>query len=162
MKSWYLLFCKKQEQLRAKTHLENQGVNCYYPELVVEKIVRGKVKKVREPLFPNYVFINFDVETGPSFTTIRSTRGVVDFVRCGLSPQVVSEELITSLKSIDDLRLSIDQTPTAGDVVRVVSGQYSGVEAIYEEPDGERRSFLLINLLNNQVKISVENCHLDL
>ncbi|GAB2649741.1 transcription/translation regulatory transformer protein RfaH [Vibrio panuliri] len=161
MKSWYLLFCKKQEQLRAKTHLENQGVDCFYPELEVEKNVRGKVKKVREPLFPSYIFINFDADVGPSFTTIRSTRGVVDFVRCGLSPQVVSEDLIVGLKAIDDSQRCVSEIPVSGDIVRVVSGQYLGVQAIYEEPDGERRSFLLINLLNNQVKISVENCHLD-
>lgn len=161
MNSWYLLFCKKQEQLRAKSHLENQGIECFFPELEVEKVVRGKNKLAREPLFPCYVFIRFDPETGPSFTTIRSTRGVVDFVRCGIVPQTVSEELIASLKLIDQDNLTLKQTPLEGEKLTVASGQYSGVEAIYQEPDGERRSFLLINILNNQVKISVANADIE-
>ncbi|MCG6322281.1 transcription/translation regulatory transformer protein RfaH, partial [Vibrio alginolyticus] len=29
MKKWYLLYCKRGEQIRAKQHLENQGVECF-------------------------------------------------------------------------------------------------------------------------------------
>ncbi len=64
-------------------HLENQSVECFYPEVCVEKILRGKRQMVQEPLFPSYMFVRFDFENGPSFTTVRSTRGVVDFVRLG-------------------------------------------------------------------------------
>ena len=70
MKRWYLLYCKRGEQVRAKQHLENQGVECFYPTVEVEKILRGKRQKVEEPLFPCYVFARFDYEEGPNFTSV--------------------------------------------------------------------------------------------
>ncbi len=159
MKSWYLLYCKRGEQSRAKMHLENQQVECYYPEVEIEKILRGKKQLVLEPLFPNYVFIRFDSEIGPSFTTIRSTRGVVDFIRFGGLPSVVPDELIVQLRQIEYEQDQQQQTqlPAIGQSVHIKQGQFSGVEAIYQESDGEKRSILLITLINKQVKVKVDN-----
>ncbi len=101
MKRWYLLYCKRGEQVRAKLHLENQGVECFYPTVEVEKILRGKRQKVEEPLFPCYVFARFDYEEGPNFTSVRSTRGVVDFVRFGAQPKEIQGDLVYELKQLD-------------------------------------------------------------
>ncbi|WP_016676999.1 transcription termination/antitermination NusG family protein, partial [Yersinia pestis] len=59
MKSWYLLYCKRGQILRAKEHLERQTVNCWTPIVAIEKIVRGKRIEVIEALFPNYLFAEF-------------------------------------------------------------------------------------------------------
>lgn len=164
MKQWYLLYCKRSEQQRAKMHLENQGVECYYPETQVEKITRGKRQIKSEPLFPSYVFARFDAKQGPTFTTIRSTRGVVDFVRMGPHPQILQDNLIDTLKEIEQLQQQVlsDNLPSEGDVIRVASGQFSGMEAIYKEPDGETRSILLVKMLSKPVEVSVENKHLEI
>ncbi|WP_426917536.1 transcription termination/antitermination NusG family protein, partial [Serratia bockelmannii] len=55
MESWYLLYCKRGQLLRAQEHLERQQVNCLSPIITLEKIVRGKRIAVSEPLFPNYL-----------------------------------------------------------------------------------------------------------
>lgn len=157
MKSWYLLYCKRGEQKRAKLHLENQNLTCYYPEVEIEKVVRGLRKTLNEPLFPSYVFIQFDEEVGPSFTTIRSTRGVVDFVRFGGLPTKVPDTLIIELEKIENHKEFVSKLPKAGDVVQVNGGQFSGFEAIYKESDGEKRSILLVTLINQQVKVQVSN-----
>lgn len=144
-------------------HLENQGVECYYPETQVEKITRGKRQIKPEPLFPSYVFARFDAELGPTFTTIRSTRGVVDFVRVGPHPQILQDSLIETLKEIEQLQQQMQSDlPSEGDVIRVASGQFSGMEAIYKEPDGETRSILLVKMLSKPVEVSVDNKHLDI
>ncbi|PNQ53536.1 transcription/translation regulatory transformer protein RfaH, partial [Vibrio agarivorans] len=160
MKRWYLLYCKRGEQLRAKQHLENQGVDCFYPTLSIEKILRGKRQSIEEPLFPNYVFARFDYEKGPSFTTIRSTRGVVDFVRFGAQPKEVKSELIEDLKQIkfgEENSVKTKNMPQPGDKVRVKSGQFSGVEAIFKEQDGEKRSIMLVQLITKRVPVSIDN-----
>lgn len=164
MKQWYLLYCKRNEQQRAKLHLENQGVECYYPETQIEKVVRGKRKVSTEPLFPSYIFARFDVEQGPTFTTVRSTRGVVDFVRRGALPQVLQGDLIFTLKEFEKLQViqKADILPEKGDTVKVVTGQFAGIEAIYQEPDGETRSILLVKMLTKQVEVTVHNKDLDL
>ena len=62
MQSWYLLYCKRGQLQRAQEHLERQAVNCLTPMITLEKIVRGKRTTVSEPLFPNYMFVEFDPE----------------------------------------------------------------------------------------------------
>jgi transcriptional antiterminator RfaH len=162
MKNWYLLYCKRGEQQRAKLHLENQGVECFYPEVTFEKILRGKKQEVTEPLFPSYVFICFDFEAGPAFSTIRSTRGVIDFVRFGAQPKALDPELIEHLREVDPDQVIQSVLPQQGQVVRIKTGQFAGIDAIYQEPDGETRSILLVNMISKPVPLSVENRDLEL
>jgi transcriptional antiterminator RfaH len=161
MKAWYLLYCKRHEQIRAEIHLKNQGVDCYYPKFRVNKIKKGKIISSTEALFPSYIFIQFDYEIGPSFTSIRSTRGVVDFVRKGNVPIEVEASLITSLENLT-VKANVEQPPPqCGDVIKIKRGQFSGVEAVFYESDGDARSIMLIKLINTQTKVSIENKDID-
>ncbi|MGF1722741.1 transcription/translation regulatory transformer protein RfaH [Vibrio kyushuensis] len=164
MKRWYLLYCKRGDQKRAKLHLENQAVEVFYPEVELEKITRGKKTIKKEPLFPSYMFVRFDFEAGPSFTTVRSTRGVVDFVRLGSQPQEVQGDLIYTLKKLEQENDEIEAVnlPLKGEAVSVVGGQFSGIDAIYQESDGELRSILLVKMISKVVPISIDNKDLDL
>ncbi len=165
MKRWYLLYCKRGEQSRAKLHLENQGVECFYPTVEVEKISRGKRQKVEEPLFPCYVFVNFDYEQGPNFTSVRSTRGVVDFVRFGAQPREVQSDLVVELKQLEKVssdNAAFKKMPQPGDQIRVKSGQFAGIDAIFQEQDGEKRSIMLVQMITKSVPVSINNSDLDL
>lgn len=164
MKRWYLLYCKRGEQNRAKLHLENQNIECFYPQIEVEKIVRGKRKVVEEPLFPSYMFVRFDYENGPSFTTVRSTRGVVDFIRFGALPHEIQGDLVYELKLVEQEAVETvkEYLPEEGQMIRVKSGQFSGIDAIYMEQDGEARSIMLVKMINQVVPVSIDNKDLDL
>ncbi|WP_328590355.1 transcription/translation regulatory transformer protein RfaH [Veronia nyctiphanis] len=120
---------------------------------------RGKRSTLLEPLFPNYVFVNFDPEV-VSFTTVRSTRGVLQFVRSGSEPSIVSIEIIKSLmvcEDSDSVREHFREGFCQGDNVIIHNGPYQGVSAVFKEPDGDKRSILLLSLLNNSVLLSVDN-----
>ncbi len=165
MKRWYLLYCKRGEQIRAKQHLENQGVECFYPTVQVEKISRGKRQKVEEPLFPSYVFVYFDYEQGPNFTSVRSTRGVVDFVRFGAQPKEVQGDLVFELKQLETStseNTTCKSMPKRGDQIRVKSGQFAGIDAIFQEEDGDKRSIMLVQMISKPVPISINNSDLEL
>ncbi|AOE39751.1 transcription/translation regulatory transformer protein RfaH [Pantoea agglomerans] len=156
MESWYLLYCKRGQLLRAKEHLERQEVHCLSPMIALEKIVRGKRTTVSEPLFPNYLFIEFDPEAIHT-TTISSTRGVSHFVRFGTTPATVPSAVIEALETDVPQILLDPETPQSGDEVVITDGTFEGLRAIFAEPDGETRSILLLNLLNKQVMRSVDN-----
>lgn len=156
MESWYLLYCKRGQLLRAKEHLERQAVNCLSPMIALEKLVRGKRTQVREPLFPNYLFIEFDPEAIHT-TTISATRGVSHFVRFGNLPATVPLEVITALQT-ENTETRVDpDLPQPGDQVIITTGAFEGLKAIFTEPDGEARSILLLNLLNKQIVRSLDN-----
>lgn len=156
MQAWYLLYCKRGQLQRAQEHLERQAVNCLTPMITLEKIVRGKRTAVSEPLFPNYLFVEFDPEIIHT-TTINATRGVSHFVRFGASPATVPEEVIAQLELYPPEGVTDPGTPYSGDSVVITEGAFEGLQAIFSEPDGEARSMLLLNLLNKQVLQSVKN-----
>lgn len=158
MKNWYLPYCKRGQIPRAIEHLERQQVGCFTPFVTIEKIVRGKRTAVTEPLFPNYLFIEFDPEVIHT-TTINSTRGVSSFVRFGKYPVTVPQDVIDTLQipQLSTLSYSEENVPHSGDSVLITEGIFQGLQAIYQEPDGEARSILLLNILNSEVKKSVSN-----
>ena len=94
---------------------------------------------------------------------MRSTRGVADFIRQGAMPQIVSEELVYNLmlnEDNDSYKEMFESLPQQGDKLILEQGEFKGLDAIYQEADGEKRSFMLINLLGKQVKVSIENTDL--
>jgi len=142
--------------IRAKEHLERQAVACLSPMVTLEKIIRGKRAAITEPLFPNYLFIEFDPERIHT-TTISATRGVSHFVRFGNLPVTITPDVIDELRDHVYEGITDPQTPQIGDRVIITDGVFEGIEAIYTEPDGEARSMLLLNFLNKQVCQSLQN-----
>ena len=81
---WYLIYTKPRQEQRALLNLEQQGYECYLPLHAAEKLQRGKLSVVEEPLFPRYLFIQLDTsQTGKSWGPIRSTKGVSHLVAFG-------------------------------------------------------------------------------
>lgn len=156
MESWYLLYCKRGQVLRAKEHLERQEVACFTPIASVEKVSQGKRITVTEPLFPNYMFISFNPEFIHT-TTIQSTRGVSHFIRFGALPAIIPQDLIDKLLQADIGHIIEPGTPGQGDQVEIIEGALAGIRAIFAEPDGETRSILLLSVLNKEVRQSVNN-----
>ncbi|SUG58189.1 Transcription antitermination protein nusG [Salmonella enterica subsp. diarizonae] len=78
--------------------------------ITLEKMVRGKRTSVSEPLFPNYLFVEFDPEVIHT-TTINATRGVSHFVRFGAHPAIVPSSVIHQLSIYKPEGLSILKPP---------------------------------------------------
>ena len=159
MKKWYLAYCKPKEEARARAHLAAQGVESYYPMVEVEKLRRGRRVPLREPMFPNYLFIYVDLEEVTP-VTLKSTRGISRIIHFGKEWSPVSSQLIYRLMSrgdSDEARASYACLPTQGDKVLIESGPLAGFEAIYLEPDGEKRAILLVSLLNQETSSSFDN-----
>jgi transcriptional antiterminator RfaH len=170
---WLLVQVKPREELRAMEHLQNQGCTAYCPQINLEKITRGKRTTKLEPLFPGYLFVqnpnNQDSETNETsetntatYTSIRSTRGVAKIVRFGTDYTLLSDQLIQSIinreKSLTQAGSdSYTTTPKQGDTVTITQGPFQGLEAIYQQSDGQMRSMVLINLLHQQTSIRIDN-----
>ena len=45
----------------------------------------------------------------------------------------------------------------SGQVVKIKSGQFAGIEAIYHQKDGEARSIMLVKMISQVVPVSIEN-----
>lgn len=156
MEKWYLLYCKRGQLDRAVEHLTRQDVTCMTPMTEMEKVVRGKRTVITEALFPNYLFVKFDHEQIHT-TTIQSTRGVSHFIRFGALPAEVPEEIIDLIQQTPISHTQSPDLPSQGDSVVITEGIFAGVKAIFNEPNGESRSILLLNILNTTVAKVIDN-----
>lgn len=155
MDSWYLLFCKPRQEARAKINLQNQGIEAFFPLLKTEKLVKGRRTVKESALFPNYLFVRLNSQNC-NFSAVKNTRGISGFVSYGASYQIVPEQLISELQNFKP-NLNTNDLPNAGDLVCLNNGSFKDVQAIFKEPDGDMRSILLINLLNQKIEVTVDN-----
>jgi transcriptional antiterminator RfaH len=156
--AWYLVHTKARQEDTAITNLQRQNFRCYMPMLYVEKVRRGKPVVVAEPMFPSYVFVQLDTSgQGQSWSPIRSTLGVRELVKFGDHPPKVDAELIMALHEREQLQQSNPQALfAAGDKVVITDGPFAGIEAIYQTADAERRSMILLSMLNKPVSMRIE------
>ncbi|MEN9902186.1 MAG: transcription antitermination protein RfaH [Pseudomonadota bacterium] len=156
-RAWYLVQSKPRNEARALENLVRQGYETYLPLMEVERLQRGKLLKRMEPLFPRYLFLHLE-EGNDNWGPIRSTMGVAGLVRFGQAYAVVSNEVMEAVRErTQDIRKSLFES---GDNVRVVSGPLLGLEGVFEISDGEQRSFVLLEFMQKQQRVSVSTADL--
>ena len=134
--------------------MTRQAFKCFRPTHHIERIQRGRRTTSAESLFPGYLFIRLD-QLNDNWHPIRSTRGVNQLVTFGKQPIAVADELIEQLKQ----RLSEKPQESVifepGDRVRINSGSYKELEAIFLSRDGAERIVILLQLLHREHTLSV-------
>lgn len=156
---WYLLYCKPKQELRAQQHLANQGFTSFVPHITLDKLRGAKWQRVTEPLFPRYLFLCITNAEQLNIRAIRATRGISDFVRFGSALATVPDQLIQQLTAE---QISLKQQPAdgrlkTGDAVNIIKGPFSGLNAVFDSADGEKRSLILVSMLGQWVSTSVDN-----
>jgi transcriptional antiterminator RfaH len=156
-RAWYLVQSKPRNEARALENLVRQGYETYLPLMEVERLQRGKLLKKMEPLFPRYLFLHLE-EGNDNWGPIRSTLGVAGLVRFGQAYAVVSDEVMAAVRErTQDIKKSLFES---GDNIRVVSGPLLGLEGVFEIADGEQRSFVLLEFMQKQQRVSVSTADL--
>ena len=150
MKKWYLLKTKSRQEKIAIANLENQKYHVYCPSTKINnKIV---------VLFPGYLFIYLD-ETSDNWGPIRSTKGILNFVRFGLSYAKISNKIIDFFKENEfntSQKLKYLNDFKTGDKVQITEGVFKNCVAIFKCFKSDERVILLMNLMGQQQTISVK------
>jgi transcriptional antiterminator RfaH len=162
VKQWCAVYTKPRNEHEAQRQLENQGFETCLPLICVQKKRRDRWQEVVEPLFSRYLFIRTDPSV-QSIAPVRSTFGVVHLVRFGGEIRPVPEAVIEQLRSAargnpgDPPR----RTPLfmPGERVCVTDGPFRGLAAVFQEPSGERRALILLDLLGraNRLHIGIDS-----
>jgi transcriptional antiterminator RfaH len=150
MKKWYLLKTKPRQERIAIDNLKNQNYHVYCPWT--------KINNKLVVLFPGYLFIYLD-ETSENWSPIRSTKGVLNFVRFGLSYAKISNKIINFIKdneveTTNKIKKLNDFKP--GDKVQITEGVFKNCSAIFKSLKSDERVLLLINLLGQQQSLKIK------
>ena len=152
---------KPQHEVIAVTHLEEQGMTTYCPKFQQESIHQRQVKVRAIPLFPRYVFILGDFNAKQTMHTIRSTTGVSRLIKVGDQPSVIKADVIDQIRMLEAGHLQrIDRYFKADDAVLITDGLYQGLEAVYQMDDGMARAVVLLNLLQQPTRLTIDKTQL--
>ena len=150
MKSWYLIKTKSRQEYVAIKNLENQKYSTYCPTITI--------KNKHIVLFPGYLFIYLDKEK-ENWSPIRSTRGVVNFVRFGLNFAQVPDTIVKFLKAnelINKEKLNNLNRFKSGDKIQITDGVFKNCVAIFKSSKPQERVLLLMNILGQQQSITIK------
>ena len=91
---------------------------------------------------------------------VPSTRGIPHIIEHGAKWDEVPTELVLQLMRDEDSEESreiVSKLPKHGQKVIITNGSFKGLQAIYQEPDGNQRAFLLLSLMNSETRACFEN-----
>ena len=150
MKKWYLIKTKPRQEKIAIVNLNNQNYHSYCPSTTINKKI--------VVLFPGYLFIYLD-ETSDNWGPIRSTKGVLNFVRFGLSYAKISNKIIDFIKENEfntSQKLKYLNDFKIGDKVQITEGVFKNCVAIFESFKSDERVILLMNIMGQEQTINVK------
>ena len=148
---WYLVKTKPRMEEMAEINLKNQKIEYFLPRFTCGKR-EGKV------IFPGYIFIK--PKMGDTFQSIRSTRGVSDFVRFDMAFANASDETINDLKKLVDVmndRMDQVNRRKKGEEVLIKSGPFKDFNAIVEKYEADQSVIVLINFLRYQQRVKIQS-----
>ena len=149
MKKWYLIQTKPQQESIATENLSNQGFEVFFPKAII--------KNKTVSLFPRYLFISLD-DKNQNWTPIRSTKGVSNFVRFGLSFAKVPDQIISMIRiqQQQTIEKMIDIcSHQKGDYLEIQTGAFKGQQAIFQNYSAQDRVVVLLKLIGQQQEIEL-------
>jgi len=151
---WHAIYTKPGKEDTVAFHLQGLGIEVLNPKLKSKKYKRNKIVEVLEPLFPCYLFANFDKEKYTHLITY--TRGV-RYIVGKRNPVVVVDEIINTIKgSMEEGNILVVKPQRFEKGVRVLikEGPFKDFYGIFEkEVKGHERVMILLETLNYKLEL---------
>ena len=156
MNGWYVACTHPNQEKRAEENLRRQGFSPWVPTFARLRRHARRVERVRTPLFPGYLFVEFDPAREP-WSAIHSTFGVKRLI-CRRDvparlPEGFAENLRAHVESPDFV--APEDRLDAGDRVRITDGPFVDAVGFISSIDPQQRVSLLLSLLGREISVVV-------
>jgi transcriptional antiterminator RfaH len=158
--AWYVIYTKPGKENSVVEQLQMAGLNVLKPEIMLRKYKNGIIITKIEPLFPNYVFAEFDLMR--CYRLVKYTRGV-KYILFRDMPVELPGIVVTEIKSrmdengvvkIAPVRLSPDER------VVINHGPFKDFYGIFvKELNRKERILILLEILN--ARIEIDSCMVE-
>jgi len=153
---WYALYVRSRYEKKAHEMLLEQGVVSFLPLLDTWKQWSDRKKRVSEPLFRGYLFVNIEIRREK--ITVLDTEGVVKFIGIARTPSVISQRDIDWLKQLvkepDAIHRRVDSLP-AGQRVQVLAGPFKDFEGVVVKQGRESRLVVFFESIMQGVEVTI-------
>jgi transcription antitermination factor NusG len=152
---WFALQVRTRWEASAALFLSAKGYEAFLPTYKVRKRWGGSNKEVSAPLFPGYVFCQFDPQKR---LPILVTPGVIAVVGRGRIPIPVEDSEITSIQTAISSGLRAEPWPylEVGQRIRIESDALCGLEGILIDFKGRQRIVVSVSLLRRSVALEID------
>jgi len=135
--------------------LSGKGYETFLPEYRLKKRWSGKIREVNAPLFPGYIFCQFDPQKR---LPILVTPGVVAVVGRGRIPVPIEDSEIASIQAVISSGFSAEPWPylEIGQRVRIEDQALNGLEGILINFKGRKRIVVSVSLLRRSVALEID------
>lgn len=152
---WYALQVRTRWESSTESLLSGKGYQTFLPTFKTLKRGGSKSEEVNAPLFPGYVFCQFDALNR---LPILVTPGVITVVGRGRIPVPVEDSEIRAIHTVVSSGLQAEPCPylEVGQQVRIEDGALSGLEGILTSFKGSRRIVVSVSLLCRSVALEID------
>jgi len=132
--SWLAVYTKPRWEKKVHARLQAKGIVSYCPLNVVHRQWSDRIKKVEEPLFKSYVFVQV---LPAAQTEVRLTEGVINFVYWNGKPAIIHPQEIDTIRRFLNEYDDVEALPVLapGQRVQIQSGLMMGATAVVEKID---------------------------
>jgi transcriptional antiterminator RfaH len=154
---WYAVSTKPHQERQAEWHIKQWDIECFLPLLKANKIIRRTRKTIIEPLFPGYLFAQFELER--HYRAVSYATGVRRVVEFCSGPVELDATMIDAIKERlnDGYVTPQSERFKMGQIVHIKGGLLTGLEAVFmREMTDRNRVLLLLNTLGFHAKLTID------
>lgn len=152
---WFALQVRTRWESSTSVLLEGKGYQTLLPTYKVKRGWSGKSREVSAPLFPGYVFCQFDAQKR---LPILVTPGVLSVVSSGRVPLPVDDAEIAAIQTVVASGCQAEPWPflEVGQRIRIESDSLSGLEGILIQFKGNHRIVVSVSLLRRSLALEID------
>lgn len=154
--SWYAVYVRSRYEKKVHQLLLEAGVESFLPLLETVRQWSDRKKRVSEPLFRGYVFVQIDYHH--DHVKVLETDGVVKFIGIGRKPSVIADRDIEWLRRLvrepDAIARTVSAIP-AGTKVRVLAGPFKDFEGTVIKEGRDHRIVVYFDSIMQGVEITI-------
>jgi len=152
---WFALQVRTRWESSTAVLLSGKGYQTLLPTYQTKKRWNGKAKQMNAPLFPGYVFCQFDALKR---LPILVTPGVISVVGRGRVPFPINDREIAAIQTIVTSGFQAEPWPylEVGQKIRIEGDSLSGLEGILIQFKGNNRIVVSVSLLRRSVALEID------
>lgn len=157
MKKWFALYTKPRHEFKALEQIQAFDITTYLPTTTVIKQWSDRKKKVTEPLFRGYIFINAnESERNLSLTSESVLKTIFFNGKPAVIPDWEMENLQQLLNHADNI--TVHNGIVEGTRVEIASGPMTGLEGVVSKVSKNEQTIAVsIAMLNRSVIVTLSS-----
>ena len=156
MQHWYVIQVKPNSERIACRHLQNQKFDVFAPQQKITKRQGTQFKTLLKPLFPGYMFVQFDAEH-QNWRKINATHGVSRLITLDGKLTPIAPGCVDTIAECCDEAGAFQPPSVASEglSVELTTGPFAGFIGKITEVQDDQRVWLLLDVLGQRTRVNV-------